>query len=162
MAQSTALLRIGTRGSPLALVQARMVRAGLAAALQSIDVAGVAPIPARLIAADAAGDVGEALLAAVPADLPASAARREIDARRARTPQDLAALLAPLYGQSFDSPIYIDGMALIAHLGLGDLPPVGVAAEQDDSNVEAVAAADPARVHLCSPSVEAWFRREIC
>ena len=32
MAQSTALLRIGTRGSPLALVQARMVRAHLAAA----------------------------------------------------------------------------------------------------------------------------------
>jgi hydroxymethylbilane synthase len=33
MAQSTALLRIGTRGSPLALVQARTVRARLAAAL---------------------------------------------------------------------------------------------------------------------------------
>ena len=33
MAQSTALLRIGTRGSPLALVQARIVRARLAAAL---------------------------------------------------------------------------------------------------------------------------------
>jgi hydroxymethylbilane synthase len=33
MAQSTALLRLGTRGSPLALVQARTVRARLAAAL---------------------------------------------------------------------------------------------------------------------------------
>ena len=33
MAQSTALLRIGTRGSPLALVQARAVRTRLAAAL---------------------------------------------------------------------------------------------------------------------------------
>ncbi len=33
MAQSTALLRIGTRGSPLALVQARAVKARLAAAL---------------------------------------------------------------------------------------------------------------------------------
>ena len=33
MAQSTALLRIGTRGSPLALVQARMVAAQLAVAL---------------------------------------------------------------------------------------------------------------------------------
>ncbi len=33
MAQSTALIRIGTRGSPLALVQARTVRARLAAAL---------------------------------------------------------------------------------------------------------------------------------
>ena len=33
MAQSTALLRLGTRGSPLALVQARAVRTCLAAAL---------------------------------------------------------------------------------------------------------------------------------
>ena len=33
MAQSTALLRIGTRGSPLALVQAHMVQAQIAAAL---------------------------------------------------------------------------------------------------------------------------------
>ena len=33
MAQSSVLLRIGTRGSPLALAQARMVRARLAAAL---------------------------------------------------------------------------------------------------------------------------------
>ena len=35
MAQSTALLRIGTRGSPLALVQARTVRARLAGALRA-------------------------------------------------------------------------------------------------------------------------------
>jgi hydroxymethylbilane synthase len=37
MAQSTALLRIGTRGSPLALVQARTVAARLAAALGTKD-----------------------------------------------------------------------------------------------------------------------------
>jgi hydroxymethylbilane synthase len=37
MAQSTALLRIGTRGSPLALVQARTVAARLAAALGATD-----------------------------------------------------------------------------------------------------------------------------
>jgi hydroxymethylbilane synthase len=37
MAQSTALLRIGTRGSPLALVQARTVRARLAAALSESE-----------------------------------------------------------------------------------------------------------------------------
>ena len=37
MAQSTALFRIGTRGSPLALVQARMVAARLAAALGAKD-----------------------------------------------------------------------------------------------------------------------------
>ena len=37
MAQSTALFRIGTRGSPLALVQARTVRARLAGALGAKD-----------------------------------------------------------------------------------------------------------------------------
>ncbi len=37
MTQSTALLRIGTRGSPLALVQARTVRARLAAALDASE-----------------------------------------------------------------------------------------------------------------------------
>jgi rhamnogalacturonyl hydrolase YesR len=55
------------------------------------------------------------------ASLEPSRARLEIDRRRARTPTDLAELLAPLYGQSWDTPIYIDGMALIAHLGLGNL-----------------------------------------
>ena len=40
MAQSTALLRIGTRGSPLALVQARTVRARLAAA-SGVDEAAI-------------------------------------------------------------------------------------------------------------------------
>src|SRR3569832_332639 len=37
MAQSTALLRLGTRGSPLAMVQARTVRARLAAALRESE-----------------------------------------------------------------------------------------------------------------------------
>ena len=40
MAQSTGTLRIGTRGSPLALVQARTVRARLAAAA-GVDEAGI-------------------------------------------------------------------------------------------------------------------------
>jgi hydroxymethylbilane synthase len=40
LAQSTAALRIGTRGSPLALVQARMVAARLAAAMQ-VDEAAI-------------------------------------------------------------------------------------------------------------------------
>jgi len=58
-----------------------------------------------------------------------SPAHVEIEARRARTPSDLAELLAPIYGQSFDSPLYIFGMGLIAHLGLGDLADVERLAE---------------------------------
>jgi hypothetical protein len=89
--------------------------AGLASALEAEDVAGVAPIPARRGAPEAG------LLMALPSDLPPSPARIEIERRRARMPEALAALLAPIYGQSFDPPIYIDGMALIAHLALGNL-----------------------------------------
>lgn len=50
MAQSTPILRIGTRGSPLALVQARTVRARLAAAL------GVAEDAIELVIIKTSGD----------------------------------------------------------------------------------------------------------
>ncbi len=51
MAQSTALLRIGTRGSPLALVQARTVAARLAAALGADETA------IKLVVIRTSGDV---------------------------------------------------------------------------------------------------------
>ena len=51
MAQSTASLRIGTRGSPLALVQARTVRARLAAA------AGVKEDTIELVVIRTTGDM---------------------------------------------------------------------------------------------------------
>ena len=51
MAQSTALLRIGTRGSPLALVQARTVQARLAAAL------GVGANEIALVTIRTSGDI---------------------------------------------------------------------------------------------------------
>src|ERR1044071_9432748 len=51
MAQSTAALRIGTRGSPLALVQARAVRSRLAAA------AGIKEDTIELIVIRTTGDV---------------------------------------------------------------------------------------------------------
>lgn len=92
--------------------------AGLGAALAANDVAGVAPLAVRPALSDAA------LLESVPADLPKSAARVEIERRGARTPLELANLLAPIYGQSFDLPIYTDGMAIIARLGLGHLEQV--------------------------------------
>jgi unsaturated rhamnogalacturonyl hydrolase len=88
---------------------------GLATALTSEVVAGVGSIPALRV--EPALD----MLSAVPSDLPASAAREEIERRRARSPIELARLLAPIYGQSFDPPIYISGMGLMAHLRLGNL-----------------------------------------
>src|SRR5215467_1367821 len=51
MAQSTAFLRIGTRGSPLALVQARAVRARLAAAI------GVEEDGIELVVIQTTGDI---------------------------------------------------------------------------------------------------------
>src|SRR5262249_62422113 len=51
MAQSTASLRIGTRGSPLALVHARMVRSQLAAA------AGISEEGAELVVIRTTGDI---------------------------------------------------------------------------------------------------------
>lgn len=114
-AESHSLWRRLGLGAPDYVLVVGDDEAGLADALASLDVAGVAPIPARSVAA------GADLLEHLPADPGPSPARLEIESRRARTPAELATLLAPIYGQSFDPPIYIDGMALIAHLGLGEL-----------------------------------------
>ena len=89
--------------------------ADLTDALGTAAVAGVATIPARAVATD------DDLLRLIPTDPEPSPAHIELEARRAQTPLEFANRLAPIYGQSFDPPIYIDGMALIAHLGLGDL-----------------------------------------
>jgi rhamnogalacturonyl hydrolase YesR len=80
-------------------------------------VAGVAPISVIQLTGV------EGMLRVLPPELRIgpTLASDEIRARRARTPSQLASLLAPIYGQSFDIPIYTDGMALIAHLGLGNL-----------------------------------------
>lgn len=90
---------------------------GFADALSGGNVAGVAPI--AVIGIDGA----ESMLDALPPDLQIgpALAREAIASRRSRTPLGLADALAPIYGQNFDPPIYTDGMALIAHLGLGNL-----------------------------------------
>lgn len=103
---------VGLRAPDLVLV-AGADAAGLADALATEAVAGVAPIPARRVTA------GPGLLDAVPAELPPSPARAAIEARLARSPSAFATALGTIYGQDFDPPIYIAGTALIAHVRLG-------------------------------------------
>lgn len=105
---------LGLRGPDLVVI-AGADPAGFARALESSDVAGVAPIPSVYVSD--AGDWRNA----IPDDLGPSPAATVIAARRARTPAELADLLAPIYGQSFEIPIYIDGMGIIAHLNRGDV-----------------------------------------
>ena len=63
-------------------------------------------------------------------DLPAahsvasSHARQELERRRARSPRELATQLAQRYGRSFDQPWYIEAVALMARLRLGDVDDV--------------------------------------
>ncbi len=96
---------------------------GLAAALRSHIVAEVDSIPARR--GFVAG--GLAQLAASPPE--PSAAHFELDRRLARSPRALAEELGRIYGRSFEQPWYIDAMALISQLRLGQVSEVKRLAE---------------------------------
>jgi rhamnogalacturonyl hydrolase YesR len=91
--------------------------AGLIAALGSNDVALMGRIPARAWSGKAED------LPAVKTIAP-SPARLELQARRARSPRQLATELARHYGRDFDQPLYIGAIALIARIRLGDLADV--------------------------------------
>jgi len=107
---------IGLHGPDVVLVDGDgNVGSAFSEAIARDDAAGVAPVAMRLFAS------GSAIRIETDPLMATSFAAIEIARRRARTPADLVTLLAPIYGQSWDMPIYIDGMALIAHLGLGDL-----------------------------------------
>jgi hypothetical protein len=108
--------RLGLTGANL-IVVAGDDADGFVDAFSRFGVAGVASIPVIQF------DGVDGMLDALPPELQIgpTLARDEIAARRSRTPGGLANELAPIYGQSFDIPIYTDGMALIAHLGLGNL-----------------------------------------
>jgi rhamnogalacturonyl hydrolase YesR len=116
-AESHVLWRWLGLNAPDLIVLAGDDAAGFAEAVSTSSVAGVAPIAVMRL------DNGQAMRTVLPPveRMGPSPARDEIEARRARTPSGLANLLAPIYGQSFDIPIYTDGMALIAHLGLGNI-----------------------------------------
>jgi len=64
----------------------------------------------------------------VPQRIGESALHRVIDLRQSRTPRDLAEELLRVYGQDFDSPVYIPAMSLIARLRMGELDEVAALA----------------------------------
>jgi rhamnogalacturonyl hydrolase YesR len=87
----------------------------MAEALSQSAPADVGPIPAQRVAAKAG------ILKAVPNEIPASPAHREMNRRTARSPRQLAAELAMFYGHDFSEPSYILSTALIAQLYLGNV-----------------------------------------
>jgi len=89
--------------------------AGMVNALSENAVAGVGRIPAQLVEARAG------VLQSLPKEIAPSEARVEIVRRLSRTPLQLADELAKVYGQDFDQPTYLPGMALIGRMRLGHM-----------------------------------------
>jgi rhamnogalacturonyl hydrolase YesR len=89
--------------------------AGLAEALSQNAVGLVGKIPAAQVVT-----AREGILAALPAEIPPSEARLEIERRRSRSPRAMAEELAAVYGRDFEQVGYIPAMALIAQLRLGN------------------------------------------
>lgn len=111
-AEAHALWRfIGTHAPDLVLI-AGADRFGLGAALAAHAPAGVGWVPSR-------GWSGESLAAVQREAIEPSAAHREIERRLARSPRQLATELAQHYGHDFTQPTYINAIALIARLKLG-------------------------------------------
>lgn len=90
---------------------------GLVKALGEHVVADMGRIPARAWSG-AAEDV-TALERVAPSE-----AHLELDARRERSPRQVAEQLAKRYGRDFDQPLYIGAIALIARARLGDVDDV--------------------------------------
>jgi len=113
-AESHVLWRwIGIQAPDLVLVTGES-GAGLAEALSQNVVGFIGRIPAQSVMARAG------LLDSVPATIASSEAHLEIDRRRSRSLRAVANELAAIYGRDFNQPTYIQAMALIAQLRLGN------------------------------------------
>lgn len=111
-AESHALWRwLGAQAPDLVLIAGDQ-DSGLAAALRAGRVAEMGSIPAQPWSGSSDWS---ALGKIVPSE-----AHAELDRRRARTPRELATLLALHYGRDFDQPLYIGAIALIARVKLGE------------------------------------------
>lgn len=107
---------LGAQAPDLVLV-AGDFDSGLVTALGAQKVADMGRMPARL------WESGSDWLALAGAPA-ASEARIELDRRRARTPRQLATELAAHYGRDFDQVLYINAVALIGRLRLGQVDEV--------------------------------------
>jgi len=112
------------------------------AALATGAPSGLAPIPGlRLTATD---DSLEGQIAAFVAELakrplPApSPARKELDARRSRSPLDVAELMASQYGYSLDPVVYTQGVAISGRLRVAELT-----GSVENTSADVVAAMEP-------------------
>jgi hypothetical protein len=112
---------LGTQAPDLVLI-ASQEDYGLAAALRAQNVADMGRIPAR--AWSARTDWVKRL-----GPIEKSAAHVELDSRLARTPRQLAGQLAQHYGRDFDQVLYINAIALLGRLRLGELDEVKRLAE---------------------------------
>jgi unsaturated rhamnogalacturonyl hydrolase len=106
---------LGAQAPDLVLVAGN--DAGLISALPANEVALMGSIQARAWS----GRVEDIPLAR---NIAKSAARQELERRRARTPRQLATELAQHYGRDFDQPWYIGAVALMARLRLDDVEDV--------------------------------------
>jgi rhamnogalacturonyl hydrolase YesR len=113
---------IGIHAPDLVII-AGTADSGLTDALSQNAVAFVGRIPAQLVTARAG------MLDTIPDKLAASEAHREIERRRSRSPQVLAEELAKVYGRDFNQPTYIQAMALIGRMRLGQTADVAAIAE---------------------------------
>ncbi|HWF08492.1 MAG TPA: glycoside hydrolase family 88 protein [Bryobacteraceae bacterium] len=97
---------------------------GLAEALSRNVVAGVGSIPAVRVAPALRTAAERGILRLVPADVRASGAHRELLRRTERSPRQVADELAQYYGHTFPDAIYINAIALIGQLRLGNVAEV--------------------------------------
>ena len=107
---------IGAHGPDLVLIAGG--DAGLGAALAAGTPAGVGRVPSRPWSA------ADSLAVLRAADTPKSEAHREIERRLARSPHDLLAELSEKYGHDFADPTYINAIALLGRLKLGQVDAV--------------------------------------
>jgi rhamnogalacturonyl hydrolase YesR len=120
-AESNALWRwIALQGADMVLIAGQDF--GLANALSDNTVAGIGSIPARVV------PLKPGILKTLPA-LNASVAHIEMYRRRNLSAKLAAEGLGRVYGHEFDQPIYIQGIALIGQLKLGNLAEVQKLAE---------------------------------
>jgi rhamnogalacturonyl hydrolase YesR len=87
---------------------------GLVDALSQSSVGFVGQIPARIVPAKSG------ILPSLALPIPISEAHLEINRRRSRTPREVAEELSKVYGHELEQPTYIQAMALIAQLRLGN------------------------------------------